>query len=196
MFESFTQEYSQTATTGVGLGLAIVNGLVKLMNGTLSVQSEPGKGSSFVVGIEADLCSSEQAAQSETQSVSLEGKRMLVCEDNQINIMIVEKLLEKWGVHAEIAQNGKIGVEMFMSRDSEPYDAVLMDVMMPEMNGLDAARAIRSLDTQYASTVPIVAMTANAYDTDVTNCLEAGMNAHIGKPVDPDKLRDLLTKLL
>ena len=196
MFESFSQEHAQTANTGSGLGLTIVRSLVKLMHGQLRVQSKQGVGSTFVVTLEAAVSGQAAEAAQARPGAALAGRRVLVCEDNQINILFIRRLLEKWGVLSDAALNGSLGVAAF--RDAAPgyYDAILMDVMMPELNGLDATRAIRGLPRADAVSIPIIAMTANAYDTDVRSCLDAGMDAHVGKPVDPQRLRQLLSELI
>ena len=194
MFEPFSQERAQTANTGAGLGLAIVNSLVKLMNGTISVESEPGKGSVFTISLETDACGAVLAAAPGADDARLAGKRVLVCEDNAINALVVRRMLEKWGMLVETAENGRIGVELLKAAPPGAFDLVLMDILMPEMNGLEATRAIRALDRPDAATIPIIAMTANAYDTDVKDCLAAGMNAHMGKPIDREALRELLSR--
>lgn len=196
MFESFTQERSQTAKTGSGLGLAIVYSLVKLMNGSISVESKKDVGTVFTVHIETDICKDEAVAEPEIESAKLEGKRALLCEDNQINIMVAQRMLEKWGMSVDTAVNGKEGLDKFNASAAGRYDIILMDVMMPVMDGLDAARAIRASKRADAKSVPILAMTANAYDTDVKNCLDAGMNSHLGKPIDQDQLHRLLSELI
>lgn len=194
MFESFTQERSQTANTGTGLGLAIVHSLVSLMNGEITVKSKQGEGSTFTVRLERAVCKEAAVAAPKAEYADLKGKRVLLCEDNQINILVAQRMLEMWGVEAEVAVNGKEAVEKFT--DSEPfgYDAVLMDVLMPEMNGLDATQAIRKTDRPDAAVLPIIAMTANAYESDVKNCIDAGMNAHMGKPIDHEQLQKLLAE--
>ena len=194
MFESFTQEHDQTANTGSGLGLAIVSSLVKLMNGTVRVKSKPGEGSTFTVHLETDVCPRETEDAGEPELASLAGRRALLCEDNPINTLVARRMLEKWGMTVDTADNGRQGVEKFVSSAPNAYDVILMDVMMPEMNGLDATRAIRGLDRPDAAGIPIIAMTANAYDTDVQNCLDAGMDAHLGKPIDPERLRTQLSR--
>ncbi len=196
MFESFTQEKTQTAKTGTGLGLAIVSSLIKLMNGSISVQSKQGVGSTFTVHLEAPVCKEAQTVTKERVSVKLEGLRVLLCEDNAINVLVAQKTLEVWGINVDVATNGRLATKMFSESEPYTYDAVLMDVMMPEMNGLDATRAIREMDRPDAAAVPILAMTANAYESDVKDCIDAGMNAHMSKPIDHDMLYDTLSDLI
>ena len=126
----------------------------------------------------------------------LSGSRILLCEDHQINAMIVKGLLEKQGMTVDIAENGQQGVEMFGKSAQGEYSAVLMDINMPVMNGLDAAKAIRALDRPDANSVPMIAMTADENEQDVNNALDAGMNGFTVKPVQPQALFDLLARLL
>ncbi len=196
MFESFSQERSIATAQGSGLGLAIVWNLVKLMGGSITVESKQGEGSAFFVYLETDLCLEEAAAPAPVDLSALRGKRVLLCEDNDLNAMIANRLLGKWEITVDHAANGRIGVERFIASPPGEYDAVLMDIQMPEMNGLEAARAIRALSRPDAATVPIIAMTANTYVTDMQNCLNAGMNAHMGKPLQPEILRDMLVRFL
>ena len=137
-----------------------------------------------------------EASNDQPQGNALEGARVLVAEDMEINAEILIDLLEMEGVSAEHAENGRIAVEMFSGRPEHYYDAVLMDVRMPEMDGLEATRAIRGLDRPDAKTVPIIAMTANAFDEDVQRSLQAGMTAHLSKPVEPERLLETLGKLI
>ncbi len=196
MFDSFSQEHAQAASTGTGLGLAIVKSLVKLMNGQIKVNSELDKGTTVMIHIETDVCQEQTDAPTELHVVELKGKRVLLCEDNEINIFFVKHLFEKWELETDVAENGRIGVELFAASAPGTYDAIIMDVMMPEMNGLEATRIIRQMERPDAAKVPIIAMTANAYDTDVKNCMDAGMNEHMSKPIDPALFRALLSKVL
>jgi CheY-like chemotaxis protein len=132
---------------------------------------------------------------SEDEGYNLAGKRVLVAEDVEINAEILMDLLEIEDMEAERAENGKIAVDMFGDNDYGYYDAILMDIRMPVMDGLTAAAAIRSMERADARQIPIIALTANAFDEDVQNSLEAGMNAHLSKPVEPDKLYRTLTEL-
>ncbi len=198
LFFPFVQgDNSSTAQFGgSGLGLAVSNKIVGLMNGSISVTSKKGVGSTFVITItlKASGKKKEDAVKAEVpEDIDiLQGKHILIVEDIEINAEIVADLLEMEGMTSDWAENGKIAIEMFSSRPENTYDAILMDLRMPVMNGLDSARTLRSLDRQDAKTVPILALTANAFDEDVRNSLEAGMNEHIAKPIDSDLLYNSL----
>ena len=135
---------------------------------------------------------SREKQSSDGVQAAFAGKRVLLCEDNIINVMLAKKLLEVKGVSVETASNGRVGVDMFISSETGHYDAVLMDIMMPELDGIAAAREIRACSHPCAKSVPIIAMTANTEEQDVKDCLDAGMNAHISKPINPDELYNKL----
>ncbi len=200
MFKPFTQEERTLAQNGVstGLGLAIVKRLLDLMGGTIRVESAVGRGTTFFIHLEADVA--QETVQADEQTIvasDLSGRRILLCEDHPLNTKIIVQMLAHRSVSVETAENGKVGVDMFLSAPAHHYDAVLMDVRMPVMNGLEAAEAIRShAERDDAKTIPILALTANAYDSDVEKCLQAGMNAHLAKPVDTDRLCDTLAELI
>jgi signal transduction histidine kinase/AmiR/NasT family two-component response regulator len=189
MFESFSQEREgDTAKIeGTGLGLAIVKSLVNLMDGTISVESTLGQGTAFHLTIPAETAPDRNKAEDSgvIDAKSVKGKRVLLFEDNDVNAQIAMTLLEQEGVIVERASDGVEGLEKFTASAPRFYDAILMDLRMPRMDGFQAARAIRASGHDDAATIPIIAMTANAYDEDVRKCLEAGMNAHLSKPVDP-----------
>ena len=201
IFDPFARENNSTISgiQGTGLGMTITRNLVDLMGGTISVESAPGEGSTFRVELELrygeqpkDTSSQTQEALPPAEGSKLEGLRMLVAEDNDINAEILEELLSIEGATCERTVNGKEAVERFTQTPPNYYDAVLMDIQMPEMNGYEAARAIRSLDRPDAGTIPIIAMTANAFAEDVQCAMEAGMNAHISKPIDMAVLKEAL----
>jgi signal transduction histidine kinase/CheY-like chemotaxis protein len=193
MFDPFTQEgrNGDAAVQGTGLGLAIVHNLVNLMGGIITVESEINEGTTFKIDIPVQKATKNDLSLEEENDVPLDilkGKKILLVEDNQINASIATTLLKDKGIEATTASNGEIALEMFRGSELKHYDAILMDMRMPVMNGIDATKSIRSLPRPDAKTVPIIAMTANAYDEDVKICIEAGMNAHIAKPIDPNNM--------
>ena len=198
IFESFTREEKTTVNRvqGTGLGLAITARVVEMMGGTISVRSKPGEGSEFTV--ELELESTETESQSEetekAAAAGLCGKHILLVEDNTINAEIAAMILEQYGMTVDHAENGQIGVDKVRQSGEGFYSAVLMDIQMPVMNGYEATRAIRALPGDYPRNLPILAMSANAYDEDVRACLDAGMNGHLAKPFQPEDLLKLLIR--
>lgn len=192
VFEPFAQEHraETEAIGGTGLGMPIAKQLIELMGGTLKLNSEYGNGTKITFELDLSVAEkpAEQAEQNTLDISLLNGKRVLLCEDNAINEIIATELLAKKGVQVESAMNGKLGVEKLEASPKGYYDAVLMDIRMPVMDGLTAAREIRGLARADAAVIPIIAMTANAFDDDVNGSFEAGMNAHVAKPIDPEKL--------
>jgi signal transduction histidine kinase/ABC-type amino acid transport substrate-binding protein len=200
IYEPFVQEQrTGLGSSGTGLGLSIVWHLVELMGGTIEARSEKGRGTSFTVKLDFDKAAAVTAPVLPRQACcreKLTGKKVLLCEDNELNSEIATTLLENAGMTVARTENGSIGVKLFTDSQFGEFAAVLMDLRMPVMDGLEAARAIRALDRPDAAVVPIVAMTADAFEEDVQKCLAAGMNGHIAKPLDPDKLLDTLSALL
>ena len=199
IFESFTREEKTTVNRiqGTGLGLAITAKVVEMMGGTISVKSKVGEGSEFTVELELEnLESDKEDKNTEKAQIDLFGSRVLLVEDNDINAEIVCMILSQYGIEVERAANGQIGLEQVQNHNSGYYQAVLMDIQMPVMDGYEAAKGIRTLDGEYYKTLPVIAMSANAYDEDVKNCIAAGMNAHIAKPFNPDDLLKLLDTYL
>lgn len=172
------------------------------MDGAIDCVSRQGVGTTFTVTVPLPAGVPAEDAQlpffsTEEQYVrALSGKRMLVCEDNAINTLIVQRLLAKRGIHVVVAEDGQAGVETFAASDVNAFDAILMDVRMPVMDGLAATRAIRALPRADSATVPIIAMTANAFEEDEQASRAAGMNAHLAKPVDPSMLFATLMRFL
>ena len=187
IFEPFTQEQhsSRTNYKGTGLGMAITKKLVDQMHGSLDVESTPGKGSTFTVRLSLPLAETANQPVAEEPPADLHGLHLLMAEDNELNREIAVTLLEEQGATLTTAENGREAVEIFQTSPRGTFDAILMDVMMPEMNGLEATRAIRAYEQcPPDSGIPIIAMTANVFADDVKACLEAGMNSHVGKPLD------------
>lgn len=169
---------------GTGLGLAITKRMVDLMEGQIECQSEVGKGTTFTVTLELQISDVKDISRQEEANLELSEMNVLIAEDMDVNWEIIKTLLEMYGIHSERAENGQIAVEKLRDSDKIKYDAVFMDVQMPVMNGLEATREIRKLENPAASQIPIIAMTADAFSENVTECLEAGMNGHISKPID------------
>jgi CheY-like chemotaxis protein len=196
LFQPFEQESADnnSARTGSGLGLSIVKSLVELMGGTITVKSSKGHGSEFQIRqLPCTIVPTvAEPAVKKSVSVSLQGKHILLAEDNAINAEIMMRLLEKKGAQVTVAADGLIVVKQYADSEQYTYDLILMDVQMPNQDGLAATKAIRGLNRPDAKTVPIIAMTANAYDDDVRTCLKAGMNAHLAKPVATDLLYETL----
>lgn len=199
IFESFTREERTTVNRiqGTGLGLAITAKIVEMMGGTISVKSKLGEGSEFTVELELEpLETDSQANADNSENIDLAGHRILLVEDNAINAEIARMILEQYGAEVQQAENGKTGLEALQEKGPGYYDAVLMDIQMPVMNGFEATKAIRALGGAYATALPIIAMSANAYDEDVRDCLAAGMNGHIAKPFNPDELLRILRRYI
>ena len=199
IFESFTREERTTVNRiqGTGLGLAITAKIVEMMGGTISVKSKLGEGSEFTVELELEPLETDSPANADnSESIDLAGHRILLVEDNAINAEIARMILEQYGAEVQQAENGKIGLEALQEKGPGYYDAVLMDIQMPVMNGFEATKAIRALGGAYATALPIIAMSANAYDEDVRDCLAAGMNGHIAKPFNPDELMRILRRYI
>ena len=197
LFKPFVQE-SNTARSkygGTGLGMAIVGQLVKKMGGTITVESKLGEGTCFTVVLpfEIDKDAVRTAPAPKIQR-DIRGRRLLVVEDNELNMEIAEFVLKDAGAIVEKAGNGKEAVQKYLAAPTGTYDAILMDLMMPVMGGYAATRAIRSSEKPDADTVPIIAMSANAYEEDVQKCLRCGMNAHLGKPIFKDVLIETIAK--
>ncbi len=193
LFEPFTQENSDARTCyrGTGLGMAITKNLTEQMGGTILVESELGKGSKFTVILPLLLDTEqdqESPGEADEEVVDISGMKILLVEDNEINREITQYMLEDAGVTVINAENGKEAVDIFENSSAGEFDCILMDIMMPVMNGLEAARAIRSMEREDARTVPIIALSANAFIEDVHKTREAGMNEHLAKPLDMEKV--------
>lgn len=203
LFEPFVRSRAVSRVEGSGLGLSIVKGLVDLMEGSISVQSEPGKGTVFSVRLRGEpAVPDHQQGTSEKQTLEVmheglfAGRRFLIAEDNEINAEIICEILGMCGAKTELRSNGALAVEEFLASEPGTYDAILMDIQMPVMDGYEAARRIRALCRSDAGDIPIIAMTANAFEQDVNAALEAGMNAHIAKPLDVNVMVDKLIQVM
>ncbi len=199
-FEPFSQEGKETTTsfTGSGLGLSIVKDIVEMMGGTITLESQENVGTAIevVLTFEIDHEAQNAAAQPKTaEPIDLRGKRVLMVEDNELNMEIAHLMLEEAGLIVTEASNGAEAVCAFEASEEGFFDYVLMDVMTPVMDGITATRAIRALDRADTKTVPIVAMTANAFAEDRRECLDAGMNDHISKPIDVDAIKETLSRV-
>ncbi|MBQ6321619.1 MAG: response regulator [Lachnospiraceae bacterium] len=182
--------------------MAITKNIVELMNGTISVRSEKGVGTEFTVVLtllnssRQGLAVSDGNPKEEKPRAPLKGRRFLMAEDVQINAEIMKQIIAMCEAEIDHAENGKAVVAMFAESQTGYYDAILMDVRMPEMDGLEAASRIRSMNRPDAKTIPIIALTANAFDEDVQRSLQVGMNAHLSKPVEPERLYQTLEELI
>lgn len=188
VFEPFSREENAgNGIGGTGLGMPIVKQLVELMGGSIKVSSKLNVGSTFVISIPFEPAVQPQKAEQAASEPTIEGCRLLLVEDNDLNAEIAATLLEGDGACVSIAGDGAQALEAFAKSPAGTFDAILMDVMMPKMDGLAATRAIRALDRPDAARIPIIAMTGNAFQEDVQECLDAGMNAHLAKPIDMTK---------
>ena len=199
IFEQFARERTSTVSKiqGTGLGMAITKSLVDMMGGRITVKSEQGKGSEFTISLRFPIgeAKTEQTPPAAKAS-AFTGKKLLVVEDNELNLEIASTLLKEAGFAVDTAENGKVAVEKVEAASADRYDLILMDIQMPEMDGYEATRRIRALPDTKKAALPIVAMTANAFEDDRKNALRAGMNGHIAKPLDIQKLFQVLSELL
>jgi CheY-like chemotaxis protein len=201
IFEEFARENNTTDNKieGTGLGMPIVKRLVERMDGTIEVQSEKGKGSTFIVVIPHRIARKEDITDNRNIEVDPErfvGKRILLVEDNELNAEIAVEILEENGFEVEHAPNGQEAIDMLQAADAGYYDIILMDIQMPNMNGYEACRHIRKLDDPQKAGVPIIAMTANAFEEDKREAKRAGMDGHLAKPIDLKELLKVLSLTL
>ena len=200
VFEPFAQEHtgSRTKFAGTGLGMSIAKNLIEKMGGSISFESEERVGTTFVIRVpfKINLEADKRVEQGDVSEKSIKGLHILLVEDNELNMEIAEFVLQNGGADVTKAWNGKEAVELFRKSEPGGFDAILMDIMMPVMNGYEATKMIRSLDREDAKTIPIIAMTANAFMEDRQKAKEAGMNEHIVKPVDVELLIKVIHKLV
>jgi len=200
IYDPFSQERRKGyESNGTGLGLSIVKHLVDLMGGKIEVQSEKDKGTVFTVRIQLKQSKTADMgvhAEEKVSAAKLSGKRILLCEDNALNREIACAILKDKGMDIVMAEDGSSGVKKFADSGEKEFAAVLMDIRMPVMDGYEAVKAIRSLNRKDAATVPIIAMTADAFEDDIHKCISVGMNGHIAKPINPDNLFAVLDSLV
>ena len=200
IFEPFAQEHagSRTKFAGTGLGMPITKKLVEKMSGTISFESKEGTGTTFVIRIpfQIDADMKDRTETEEKTETSIQGLHVLLTEDNELNMEIAEFVLQNEGAVVTKAWNGQKAVDIFRKNRPGEFDAILMDIMMPVMNGYEAAKMIRSLDREDAKVIPIIAMTANAFTEDKMRAKEAGMDEHIAKPVDGKLLVKVINELV
>ena len=197
IFEPFTQEHAEIRSSyqGTGLGMSIVKNLINKMKGTITLETMQGKGTTFTITLPVKIdtvCLEEK--ESEEEETSIEGMKILLVEDNDLNLEVAQYILEDAGADIIVARDGLESIELFKQSKINSFDVILMDVMMPVMDGLTATKKIRKLKRKDAKTVPIIAMTANVFNEDIIAAKEAGMNEHIAKPLDFDKLIHTLAK--
>ena len=199
VFEAYERERTASNIQGTGLGMAITKSIVDLMHGTIELETEQGKGSEFIIRVDFPLAGDDgkgdgESAQEENSAEARDfsGTRLLLVEDNEINREIAVLLLEEAGFQLDTAENGQIAVDKIAASRPGDYQLILMDIQMPVMNGYDAARAIRSLRNPKLARLPIIAMTANAFSEDIQAAKDAGMDGHIAKPIDVDKMIDTI----
>ena len=198
-FEPFAQEdtSARTAYMGTGLGLPIAKQLAEMMGGTIEVQSEQNVGSTFTTTIPFEIDTSYEGSDASDASLpegDVTGARVLLVEDNALNMEIAKFILEDAGMEVTTALNGKQAVDLFADSAANYFDLILMDVMMPVMDGLTATRTIRAMPRNDAKRVPIFAMTANAFADDIAESRRAGMNEHLSKPLDTEKMMRLIRR--
>ena len=200
MFNPFAREHDDSNTVeGTGLGLAITKNILDLMGGDIKVISKEGKGTTVIIHLEIPLATKEQMNTNINNNdtiCDLNGKKVLLVEDHPLNTEIAEKILENKGITVISAENGLDGLNKFQASDQYEFDAILMDIRMPIMDGLETTKNIRKLNRPDAKNVPIIAMSANAYQEDIEKSLSAGINEHLAKPINPELLYATLEKFI
>ena len=203
IFEAFTREQNTTKSkiAGTGLGMSIVKNYVELLGGTIDIESELGKGSTFTVTLKHRIADESYYVKKHieepgTGSEILEGRNILLAEDNDLNAEIAEAILERAGLKIERVENGIQCVNRIMEMPAGTYDMILMDIQMPKMNGYKATQEIRHLPDRNKACIPIIAMTANAFEEDKRDAVAAGMNGHIAKPIQVDNMLSILAEII
>ena len=199
IFDEFARESGSSGNNiqGTGLGMPIVKKLVELMGGTITVESELGKGTTFEINIPHKIAHEpKKMMEKQTAAKSFTGKRILLAEDNDLNAEIAEEVLSEVGFEVERAEDGIVCIDMLCKSAPHYYDLILMDIQMPNLDGYSTTRKIRKLSDKEKANIPILAMTANAFDEDRRNALEAGMNGHLSKPIELDKLMDMISEFI
>ena len=202
IYEEFSREHTSTENKvpGTGLGLSIIKSMIELMGGSIQVESRQGIGTKFTVDLSFDMASKEEVYGSrnaiKTSAIhTIKGKRILIAEDNELNAEIAKTVLEDVGALVTRVEDGQQAVELFKEKPAGTFDAILMDLMMPVMDGYTATREIRSLERSDSKTIPIIAMTANAFQEDAEKCIAVGMNAHLAKPLDIEKMKKTIKSI-
>ncbi len=197
IFDPFTQERvdARSVYQGTGLGMAIVKNLLEQMGGSISIESEVGVGTTFTITIPFEIAPAPEEKPKEPLPGNIRGLHLMLVEDNTLNAEIAQVLLKDAGAIVTTAENGKQAVDLFTGNEPGTFDGILMDVMMPVMDGLTAARTIRDLNRADAKAIPIIAMSANAFQEDVKRSLQAGMNAHLAKPLDMARVTAVVAEL-
>ena len=203
IYEEFSREHTSTENKvpGTGLGLSIIRSMIELMGGSIQVESRQGIGTKFTVDLSFDMASKEEVYGSrnaiKTSAIhTIKGKRILIAEDNELNAEIAKTVLEDVGALVTRVEDGQQAVELFKEKPAGTFDAILMDLMMPVMDGYTATKKIRSSERSDAKTIPIIAMTANAFQEDAEKCIAVGMNAHLAKPLDIEKVKTTICHLV
>ena len=202
VFEAYERDRSVTNIQGTGLGMAITKSIVELMGGTIEVKSELGKGTEFIVHVDFPIVEDENISADNTEQENISTDidfsriKLLLVEDNEVNREIASLILTEYGFKLDTAENGKIAVDKIADSKPGDFQAVLMDIQMPVMNGYEATKKIRALDNPELANIPIIAMTANAFTEDIQAAKDSGMNSHIAKPIDIAKMIETLTEVL
>ncbi|WP_270742588.1 response regulator [Holdemanella biformis] len=198
IFENFSRQKtsSESGVIGTGLGMPIVKKLVELMHGTISIESEEGKGTTVIVNLpHRYIIEKEEVDVADDKEIDLTGKHILLVEDNDLNAEIAQTLLEDKGIKVTWAKDGLEAITMVKENAMDCFDCILMDIQMPKMNGFEACKVIRSLPNN-RSQIPIIALTANAFEEDRKDCLDAGMSEHVSKPIEIQSLLQTIESVL